>query len=219
MPIVTNDAMARIGATVIASRFVNGWTIPVFFLCGWAPVVLSAALGPERFSPVAGLSFALACAAATHLTQPRHRVELARRRTLAAIALGALGQPIIGVLAALVLAVTGPFPGRRIFGPLEFPRLIVIMAVASTLCALLAAAAAAIWALRTRPAVFAAMLAAGVAWPATLFLASPLSDTSMGRFLFPQAFLLVPFGPAMTLAWHVPMATLTGCWMSGRPLR
>jgi hypothetical protein len=190
--------------------------LSVYCLFGLAPVALSVALGPARFCAVAGLSFAMACAAATHLTQRRSALRPRRLRTLAAVAVGAVGQPLVSLLSVLALGLTGALPRQRSFAPLDAPGFLVTIGIGSAICALLAAASAAIWARAATMRMLVAMLVVGVCWPATLFLQAPIAETPLGPSLFPQAYLLVPFGPAMTFAWHVPMAMLTGWWVSAR---
>jgi len=188
--------------------------VRAFAACGFFPVLAALALGPGRFAPLAGLFFSLSCTVANYLTRPRQQLERTRTRTLLAIALGALGQPLVGFFVLLVLLIVRSVP-HRTFVASDAPGLLGALAVGSVLSAVLAIGAAALWARKVhRPALFA-MLIVGLLWPLTLFLAIPLRAAPLGDVLFPaDAFLLVAYGPAMTAAWHLPMATLTGWWLS-----
>jgi hypothetical protein len=206
------DATATAAASLEADR---RHTVAVFAACGLIPVAASVALGPGRFAPVAGLCFGAACAAGAHLTQSRHRLHLRRSRTLLAMAIGAVGQPLVALCVMLAVLFLGAVPPRRDFAPAEAPGFLVITAIGSALCAVLAAMAAALWANKIHRRTFVEMLVVAVLWPAVLFIGGALSGTALGNFLFPRStFMLAHFGPGMTLAWHVPMAMLTGFWLS-----
>lgn len=212
----TSTAAAAVASPVSTfHRAAAHHVVLVFSLCGVIPVAASLILGPGRFSGASGATFSLACALAAYLTQSRHKLRLRHFETAFAVALGAVGQPLVSLVMLPIFLATHTLPRRHQISLREDFGFLVGTALASALCALLAAGAAAIWSRRIHPGVLAAMLIVALLWPLTLLLHDVAAGTALGERLVPMGvFLLVPFGPLMTLTWHVPMAALTGLWLA-----